>query len=425
MSLAPAERRLKILFTEGASLSARQSLYALGGRHTIDILDPDPLCQCRFSTHVRRWIRSPHFAREPEEFLRFLAIQLEKQEYDILFPTHEQVYLLSRFRDVVGRSVGLALPTFEAMDQMQNKAHFTRVLAELDLPYPETQFVRSREDLLGKWRYPFFLKLAHSTAGAGVFHILCEQQLEQQANALQESGFFNGTREVLVQQPARGVQATIQAVFQRGQLVGCHSFDARQLGVGGMSAARVSADHPIVREQITTLGSHIQWHGSMFVDYFYDYDTGQPEYIECNPRVGETVNAWLSDVNICELLARVSTNEQVNPTTLGKSGLQTQSFFMILMTLAHEGAGRWRLAQEWFNRLAKRGIYRDSQDELTRPGDDVLSVIPLWWVSLQLLAWPGLAKRIVAKTVKNYSLPETATEVIKAIPLDRFDDLYR
>ena len=98
---------------------------------------------------------------------------------------------------------------------------------------------------------------------------------------------------------------------------------------------------------------------------------------------------------------------------------------MILMTLAHEGAGRWRLAQEWFNRLAKRGIYRDSQDELTRPGDDVLSVVPLWWVSLQLLAWPGLAKRIVAKTVKNYSLPETDTEVIKAIPLDRFDDLYR
>jgi predicted ATP-grasp superfamily ATP-dependent carboligase len=424
MGLAPAERRLKILFTEGASLSARQSLYALGGRHTIDILDPDPLCQCRFSTHVRRWIRSPHFARQPEEFLRFLAIQLRKQEYDILFPTHEQVYLLSRFRDVVGRSVGLALPTFEAMDQMQNKAHFTRALAELDLPYPETQFVRSREELQSEWRYPFFLKLAHGTAGAGVFHILCEEQLQQQANALQESGFFNGTREALVQQPARGIQATIQAVFQRGQLVGCHSFDARQLGVGGMSAARVSVDHPIVREQIEKLGSHIQWHGSMFVDYFYDYDTDQPEYIECNPRVGETVNAWLSDVNICELLARVSANEQVELTKLGQVGLQTQSFFMILMTLAHEGAGRWRLAQEWLNRLAKRGIYRDSQDELTRPGDDVLSVVPLWWVSLQLFAWPGLAKHIVAKTVENYSLPETATEVIKAIPLDRFDDLY-
>ena len=129
MGLESTGRRLKILFTEGASLSARQSIYALGRQHTIDILDPNPLCQCRFSTHVRHWIRSPHFARQPEEFLRFLATQLRRHNYDILFPTHEQVYLLSRFRDVVGRSVGLALPTFEAMDQMQIKAHFTRILA--------------------------------------------------------------------------------------------------------------------------------------------------------------------------------------------------------------------------------------------------------------------------------------------------------
>jgi hypothetical protein len=43
---------------------------------------------------------------------------------------------------------------------------------------------------------------------------------------------------------------------------------------------------------------------------------------------------------------------------------------------------------------------------------------------MQLMAWPGIARRIVAKTVENYALPEAATEAIKALPLDGFDALF-
>lgn len=417
-------RPLKILFTEGASLSARQSLYALGGRHTIDILDPDRLCQCRFSRYVRRWIRSPHFARQPAEFLRFLAEQLRREQYDVVLPTHEQVYLLSRFREQVGRVCGLALPDFAAMDTMQNKAHFTRLLQELDLPVPETTIVSSRKELDVDWKYPLFLKLAHSTAGCGVFAIESADALRQRADKLEADGFFTGTSEALVQQPARGVQATVQAVFDNGKLIGSHSFDSRQLGVGGMSAARVAADHPIVREHIIRLGEHLAWHGSMFVDYFYDYDTGRPEYIECNPRVGETVNAWLSGTNICELLVRLSAGEKVQPVPVAPSGLRTHSGYMILMTLARDGASRRHLLKEMADRRHGRGIYENSQDDLTRPSDDILSMLPRGWITLQLLAWPGLANHIVNKTVEDYSLPESATEEIKALRLEDFDALF-
>ncbi|MGI9455200.1 MAG: hypothetical protein ACR2NU_01480, partial [Aeoliella sp.] len=260
-------RRLKILLTEGTSLSARHSLYALGGRHTIDVIDPNPLCQCRFSRFVRKWRRSPHFARQPTDFLHFLAGEIDRERYDVVLPTHEQVYLLSRFRDVVGQATGIALPRFDAMQQMQNKAEFTRTLKELGLPYPETVFAKTEDDLQHNWRYPFYLKLSHSTAGAGVFHITDEEELAERVESLVAEGLLNGQSEVLVQQPAFGNQATVQAIFNQGKIVGVHSFDARQLGVGGMSAARTSADHPIVREHVEQLGSHLNWHGAMFVDY--------------------------------------------------------------------------------------------------------------------------------------------------------------
>ena len=108
-------RRLKILMTEGSSISARQALYALGHRHTIDILDPSALCQCRFSRLVRRWYRCPSFAKDPRGYLAFLGERLRVGDYDVLFPPHEEVYLLSRVREQLSQQVALAIPAFDAV----------------------------------------------------------------------------------------------------------------------------------------------------------------------------------------------------------------------------------------------------------------------------------------------------------------------
>ena len=248
------------MFTEGASLSARQTLYPLGPLHEIDVMDPDPLCQGRFSSYVRRFIRSPSFSKQPAEFLRFLVSLLRRERYDVLLPTHEQVYLLSRFRDALAPRVGLALPEFAALERLQNKAHFSRLLTELELPQPQTVIVQRPEELDGPWQFPFYLKLAHSTAGGGVFLIEDADALRGRVVELEAKGLLTGKSEVLVQQPARGVLSTGQAVFNRGQMIGIHCFEARRLGVGGMSTARASADHPLVRQQIHKIGEFLSWH---------------------------------------------------------------------------------------------------------------------------------------------------------------------
>jgi predicted ATP-grasp superfamily ATP-dependent carboligase len=415
--------RLRILFTEGASLSARQTLYGVGPLHDIDVLDPDPLCQCRFSRFVRRFIRSPSFSKQPVQFLRFLAKVLTEEKYDVLLPTHEQVYLLSRVRESFDEHVGVALAGFAALERLQNKAEFSRLLTELNLPQPATTVIRSPDELVNLSQFPLYLKLAHGTAGAGVWRIESRAELEQRAESLRRSGGFGGQSEVLVQRPGLGLQSTVQAVFNHGEIVGIHSFEARRLGVGGMSTARTSADHPRVREHMARLGRHLAWHGALFVDYFYDRESGQPEYIEANPRIGETVNALLSGVNLPQLLVEVSRGESPAPAPLGSIGVRTHSFMMVLMSMALEGQGRADLIREIRAYAAGRGLYDNSEDELTRPDDDRLSRLPRFWIATQLLAWPGLAKKIVAKTVKNYSLPESAIAEIKALPPDFLEHL--
>ncbi len=334
---------MRILFTEGASLSARQTLYPLGPFYDIDVIDPDPLCQCRFSSYVGRFFRSPSFAKQPAEFLRFLAKLIRDGGYDVLFPTHEQVYLLSRFRDAFTPHIGLALPDFEAMERMQSKAEFSRLLIELDLPQPDVAIVRSRADLDRPWQYPFYLKLAHSTAGGGVFHIENRGELDRRIDEVERKGLFGNGSEALAQQPARGVLSTVQAVFNRGEMIGVHCFEARRLGVGGMSTARTSADHPIVRDHVARIGHQLGWHGALFIDYFYERESGRPEYIECNPRIGETVNAMVSGVNLPKLVVRISNGESTSPVPLSRVGVRTHNLFMTLMSVAYEGQGLRRL----------------------------------------------------------------------------------
>ena len=409
--------RLRILFTEGASLSARQTLYGLGPYHDIDIIDRDPLCQCRFSSFVRRFTRSPSFSKQPAEFLRFITKLLDDEKYDVLLPTHEQVYLLSRFRQPLMEQVGLALPEFSSFELLQNKADFSRLLTALGLPQPDTTIARTAADAARSARYPFYLKLAHGTAGSGVWRIENEAELDERLAQLERSQLIGRSSELLIQQPGRGVQSTVQAVFNRSEIVGIHSFEARRIGVGGMSTARTSADHRIVREHMARLGRQLNWHGALFIDYFYDRDIGQPEYIEANPRIGETMNALLSGVNLPQLLVDVSRGQSPPPAPLGKTGVRSHSFMMILMSMAYEGQGRGALIEEIRDHADGRGIYEDSEDELTRRREDRLSRLPRFWITTQLLAWPPIARRIVAKTVKNYALPESAVETIKSLPI--------
>ena len=302
------------------------------------------------------------------------------------------------------------------MERMQSKAEFSRLLIELDLPQPDVAIVRCRADLDRPWQYPFYLKLAHSTAGGGVFHIENRGELDRRLDEVERKGLFGNGSEALVQQPARGVLSTVQAVFNQGEMIGVHCFEARRLGVGGMSTARTSADHPIVREHVARIGHHLGWHGALFIDYFYERESGRPEYIECNPRIGETVNAILSGVNLPELLVQVFARRIAVARPLGASGVHAQ-----LHDDPHEHGLRRtgpRRSIRKFASMRGRGIYENSEDDLTRPQEDPLSRLPRFWVTTQLLAWPGVARKIVAKTVENYSLPESAIAEIRSLPLE-------
>ncbi|GAA4436455.1 hypothetical protein [Bremerella cremea] len=408
---------MKILMTDGTSASARQTLYGVPTEHAIDVLAPSAFCQCRFSSKVARWRRCPKIGTEPVEYLRELLGLVRSHQYDLLLPTHEEVYLLSKFRDSIAPHVHLAVPSFDAMRKLIGKIDFAETMGALGLPIPAFEVRHSDSLLKEDLSFPFYLKVNLGTAGLGVRLV---RNAEDLTNALAEfrDAKLLENEPLLVQQPATGQMCVGQAVYQDGQLMGAHSAKVLIDCSGGGAMLRESVHHPGVIDDLKRLGSSLGLHGAIFVEYLYDDATQTPSYIECNPRIGESVNAVLSGVPLVKLFCEISAGQVVDSLPVGKEGVRSHTGFVRLMWMGAEGATRRSIRQERSDMRSRRGRYERAQNETTRPDEDRYSVWPARFVGLRLLLRPVSGAEMIKSTVMNYSLPSAACRKIDALPAD-------
>jgi hypothetical protein len=406
---------MKILMTDGSSTSARQSITCLGQQHSIDILDPSRLCQCRFSTFVNRWYRCPPFSRQPQDYLRFLVDRIETGTYDVLFPTHEQIYLVARFPQLFASRVAMAVPPFDVLDGTMNKVRTAKLLDEAGLPQPAYRIVQSKEELLACDQFPCWIKLDFSTAGQGVRHAVSRLDLERVASEMDELAWFDGTRQTVVQEHASGFKRAACGIFQHGELVAFHVTQSRRIGIGGSANAKQTVHDSEMKIMMTKFGSHLNWHGAMSLEYVYDEASNRRWIFECNPRIGETVLALESGVNLCQALIDVALGKGQPNESMGELGTRTHLGFLTLTSMAIDGATRRQLLGELFRLLRSEGDYENSRDEITRWSSDWLSIFPFLGVTGLLLINPKAAGWLVRKTVENYSLTPDGAKTIRTM----------
>ena len=316
-------------------------------------------------------------------------------------------------RERIPQGVGLAVADFPSFLAVQGKVALTRTLANLAIPQPESRIVRSETELNAEGRFPFFLKLDYGTASTGTWRIDSPMSLEHEVAELKARGLFDGEREWVVQRSAVGPVERVQAVFDRGRLVGIHGYRQILEAVGGGDIIKLSIDCSPVRSHIVRLGQHLRWHGALSVDYILEDET--PRFIDANPRLVEPVNALLSGVNLAEALVKISCGETVEKLPDSRPGIQTHMLLMGLLTAAGRRKSRIDVLRELTRALGRRTPYKQSREELLPLRLDPPAVLPFMYVLTRLLVNPLCVSALSAGTVASYSLsPESARQVAAA-----------
>jgi len=396
---------LKILFSEGSSLTAREFLSVLGpAGHRIEVVDPNPACICRFSHWTRRVHRTPAPGLDPIGYIEAVNALLSEGVFDVLLPTHGQAWLFAAGRSLLEPGAPVAVASAQAFSRVESKIEFARLLDDTDLPQPKWGLVDSADEL-GEWKIPFYLKAPFSTAGTGVRGVSSAGDAKSAFMALRGAGHEGP---LMVQAAAGGEYGQVQALFDHGRLIAAHTSAQTAVGIGPSAAGRVSVNHPFARRDIATLGERLKWHGGLTLDYlFRQRDYG---HIECNPRTVEPANAAASGVDLPGLQLRLSIGEHPDPVPPGQEGIRTHSSLAILLGTAVYRRSRSAILVEAFRLAFHCGPYKLSHECLTPILHDFPSLIPLAMVTGRALLSPISIEQFAASAVKAYSVTQGAIE---------------
>lgn len=393
---------MRILLSDGSSLTARQCATRLAAAgHIVEVLAPDPLCLCRFTRHVARLHRVPAYGPDPVGWLGAALEIYRSGPFDVLFPTQEQVAVLSRAKvQLEAAGVHTAVPPFAAVFAVQDKISASATLRRLGIPQPETATTAEGWD-----RFPAFVKDPIGTASGGVRRVNSRVELERAAAA--------GT--VLVQAAAVGPLLMCQSVFDHGSLVAFHANERIAEGVGGGASRKLGVSVPDVRHFFEVLGSDLEWHGALSADVILSEDG--PLFIDVNPRLVEPQNAYVSGVDLVGSMLELATGGHPAPLVEGKPDVATHQLLLAVLGAAQHGRGRRGVLTELLHAARKTHDYRGSTEELTPLAGDLRTVIPVAMATALTLLRPASWSWFASGSVSNYALSAQGwQQVLEADP---------
>jgi glutathione synthase/RimK-type ligase-like ATP-grasp enzyme len=395
---------VKILLSDGSGLTSRQVAGQLAqAGHRVEILSPDPICLSRFTRHVRRVHRVPAYGGDPLGWLDAALTIYRSGGFDVLFPTQEQVAVLSHSaRRLEAAGVKTVVPPFEAVRAVQDKVTASATLGALRIPQPPTAFLGSADELREWDSVPVYIKIPIGTATTGVRRVGSRAELRAVATEFEASGFFDGGT-VIAQEPAEGPLAMVQSVFVRGEMVAAHAnLRIREGSGGGASHKRSVNDPAAITTHIEALGRSLGWHGALSADAILT--SAGPVFIDVNPRLVEPGNARRSGVDLTGAMLEVACGGSLAAQLPGRPGVKTHQLLLAVLGAGAEDRGRRGAVAEILAALAHAGSYRGSAEELTPLKRDPQAAMPVLAVTVALLIRPALWRRLSGGAVARYAL---------------------
>lgn len=324
---------MRVLVTNANSrmaLCIARSLKKKG--HEVIVADYIKNSMCFFSNKKSDYFIYPSPYSSPDAFIDCIVDRVKKLNIDVVFPVHEETFLLSKRKMDVEKHVGLAVPNYEPLLTVHNKDKLYEALLKLSIRMPTTLYLKDFDDFNDiKNQLPGSVVLKPRQGGGnwGVFfpdHTSCyNEQIKTYLKRLNVD-----IDRVLVQEwiPTRDKYSHV-VIYQNGDFVQ----DFADLHIrdfplsGGAGVLRKSCDSSPMTDISKRLFDDIGWHGLAEIEYVSHADTGELYVIEINPRVWGGVNSAISsNLDIVGMYLDLAVGKTVKQCSY-KTDVQTRWFW--------------------------------------------------------------------------------------------------
>jgi hypothetical protein len=348
----------------------------------------------------------PRFGLDPFGWLAAAERIAGERKVDLLFPTQEQVTVLSARQKHL--RVATIVPPFASLARVQDKISAFRALKAIGAPQPQTFVISSADDLRDVATYPIFVKRPVSTASSGVRRATNAHEL---GVAAREFGL--GQSELIAQSQASGPLAMVQAVADGGRLVAHHACLRLREGVGGGASLKESIALPGLADMLARLVAALDWHGALSMDLIVA--DGGPVIIDVNPRLVEPANALAAGVDLVAAMLEVAGHAPAQERSSGGAGVRTRQTLLAILGAAEQHGTRGAVLREAFDAIFVRGDYAGAVEELTPIAGDPVAAVPVVAALVASLIHPPLWRKFHAGAVGPYAVtPEAWDEILAA-----------
>ncbi len=400
---------MRIILSEGSGLTSRQTARRLGELgHEVELLSSSKLCLSRFTRHVRAVHPVPNFGSDPFGWLRAAMEIARARRADLLFPTQEQVTILSAQEKRL--TVSTIVPPFASLRRVQDKVSACRTLAEIGAPQPKTVEITSAADLERVTDFPVFVKRPISTASSGVRQAKTSDELVIVAKDL---GL--GSDELIAQEQVVGPLAMVQAVAQHGRLIACHANLRLKEGIGGGAAIKQSVIIPDLADILGRMVSTLEWQGGLSMDLILT-DSGAM-IIDINPRLVEPANAFFSGVDLVGAMLDLAASGRAKVQPVTRAGILSHQALLSILGVAEQTGSRRAIVREALDAFFLRGAYLGSREELTPIAGDPIAAVPILAALVATSTNPSLWRKFHGEAVGTYAVTPQAWKEIVASAL--------
>ncbi|WP_214326919.1 hypothetical protein [Nonomuraea sediminis] len=283
---------------------------------------------CRASKAVDRTHPVPPPRQAPEAFADALVRIVKREGVDLVVPTCEEIFYVSRARDRLLEHCEVLAAPLDTLRRLHSKWEFIRLAESWGLPVPRTE--------LGTWSHdgtPYVTKPEFSRFGTQVR--------------------FGGPipKTWVAQERLDGPQVCTYSVARDGRLA-AHAAYAVDFTASGACVSFEPVDHPAAEEWVTTFVARLGFTGQIAFD-FVAGDRVLP--LECNPRATSGVHL-LGDELTAALMGESRAVARPDP---GKRA-------MIAMAMLSFGLANVRSARD-LRRWAR--FVATAEDVIATPGD--------------------------------------------------------